>query len=718
LILAVTLACFGAAQQRAVTIEDCIRLVHVEQTRDPDDPSVVFSRDGKQFVSLIWQGDLEKNLNHYSLLLFDAEHLDQKPTELLSVDFGYEEENPAATPLSHFTFLTANRLAALATLQREPRQVISIDLETRRITRLTHHQNGVLAFGATPDGHAIVYASNAIDKDDKKASLIRDGFSLVDHPEIGGLRWSQIAAGDWFTRGVEYFLVKGPGGKAQKIYEGKHGPPDFWISPDGRYAAVYPYVATAGAAPEFGLIDMMSGRLERLLKEAGPSAGRVLWSRDSKSLLIFSKAYAKPITLWDIDLSSRRPRSTVIGQGREWEMVGYGGTGDDVIFTRGAYAVEGDSEQTLAILKRRRDGANLKPSKKLESGFDLNARYYSTTNGRLVVGVKDDLSKPPELAAYDLQTKNTYILTNLNPQLQNMKLGEVSRVRWSGTYDKDTSFGYLIKPVAYVPGTKYPLIIQLKDEPYDPEDASFIIDGGGQYSGAAVQVWANAGFVVLFTPSPLSLKGILETPEEDKHILEHIESAVRMLDEQGLIDTSKIAITGWSRAGWYTEYIVTHSSIKFAAASNIDNVEYNLNRYILEADQSFIDHWGGAQPWGPSSERWRETSIDFKYDKGQTPRLIEVHGQSRVVMLAEPYVSLKAVQVPVEFYVYPDGPHNLRSPSHRLHSLSTNTDWFRFWLQGYEDPTPEKRSQYQRWREMRLKWETEKAGESGKEKKQ
>ena len=145
----------------------------------------------------------------------------------------------------------------------------------------------------------------------------------------------------------------------------------------------------------------------------------------------------------------------------------------------------------------------------------------------------------------------------------------------------------------------------------------------------------------------------------------------------------------------------------------IDNVEYNLNRYILDADQSFIEHWGGAQPWGPSSERWRETSIDFKYDKAQTPRLIEVHGRSRVVMLAEPYVALRTVKVPVEFYVYPDGPHNLRSPSHRLHSLSTNTDWFRFWLQGYEDPTPEKRSQYQRWRKMRLEWETEKAAKSG-----
>jgi hypothetical protein len=30
-----------------------------------------------------------------------------------------------------------------------------------------------------------------------------------------------------------------------------------------------------------------------------------------------------------------------------------------------------------------------------------------------------------------------------------------------------------------------------------------------------------------------------------------------------------------------------------------------------------------------------------------------------------------------------------------------HTDWFRFWLQGYEDPDPAKRQQYVHWREMK-----------------
>jgi hypothetical protein len=34
--------------------------------------------------------------------------------------------------------------------------------------------------------------------------------------------------------------------------------------------------------------------------------------------------------------------------------------------------------------------------------------------------------------------------------------------------------------------------------------------------------------------------------------------------------------------------------------------------------------------------------------------------------------------------------------------LVRNIDWFRFWLQGYEDPNPVKKQQYAHWREMRV----------------
>jgi hypothetical protein len=52
-------------------------------------------------------------------------------------------------------------------------------------------------------------------------------------------------------------------------------------------------------------------------------------------------------------------------------------------------------------------------------------------------------------------------------------------------------------------------------------------------------------------------------------------------------------------------------------------------------------------------------------------------------------------------YFYPDEPHDLRGPERRRHSLTLNVAWYRFCLQDYEDPNPEKKVQYERWRELR-----------------
>jgi hypothetical protein len=45
--------------------------------------------------------------------------------------------------------------------------------------------------------------------------------------------------------------------------------------------------------------------------------------------------------------------------------------------------------------------------------------------------------------------------------------------------------------------------------------------------------------------------------------------------------------------------------------------------------------------------------------------------------------------------------HVITNPVERLASQGLTVDWFRFWLQGYEDPDPTKTEQYRRWRELR-----------------
>ena len=54
-----------------------------------------------------------------------------------------------------------------------------------------------------------------------------------------------------------------------------------------------------------------------------------------------------------------------------------------------------------------------------------------------------------------------------------------------------------------------------------------------------------------------------------------------------------------------------------------------------------------------------------------------------------------------DLYVFPHEPHQKFQPKHKLAVYERNLDWFRFWLQDYEDADPAKREQYTHWREMR-----------------
>jgi len=66
-----------------------------------------------------------------------------------------------------------------------------------------------------------------------------------------------------------------------------------------------------------------------------------------------------------------------------------------------------------------------------------------------------------------------------------------------------------------------------------------------------------------------------------------------------------------------------------------------------------------------------------------------------------PYAALRLLHKPVELVMLNTDEHVLTNPSVRLASQGGSVDWFRFWLQDYEDPDPAKAEQYVRWRELR-----------------
>jgi Prolyl oligopeptidase family len=203
------------------------------------------------------------------------------------------------------------------------------------------------------------------------------------------------------------------------------------------------------------------------------------------------------------------------------------------------------------------------------------------------------------------------------------------------------------------------------------------------------------------------------------------ESAINALDKKGVIDPSRVGIVGFSRTGWEVEFDLVHSRVRYAAATATDNVQYSLSDYWLfpwfsaEAERMY-----GGPPSGTTLENWQKYSISFNLDKVHTPLLMEVMGsgtrddEQRLVPrnLAARYeisAGLARLGKPVEMYFYPDEGHQPDHPKARLASLQRNLDWYRFWLQGYEDGNPSKKAQYERWRVLRILHEQDIKSEDG-----
>src|ERR1051325_11363710 len=87
--LTAALPCSLVAQKSPVTIEDAISMVRIQQTYSADDRTVTFSPDGSLFATLIWRGDIPADVNHYSVLVFDATNPTAKPRTVLSVDYSH-----------------------------------------------------------------------------------------------------------------------------------------------------------------------------------------------------------------------------------------------------------------------------------------------------------------------------------------------------------------------------------------------------------------------------------------------------------------------------------------------------------------------------------------------------------------------------------------------------------------------------------------------------
>ena len=181
-----------------------------------------------------------------------------------------------------------------------------------------------------------------------------------------------------------------------------------------------------------------------------------------------------------------------------------------------------------------------------------------------------------------------------------------------------------------------------------------------------------------------------------------VESAIDLLSKEGEVDRARVGMGGLSYGSEVTMWTVTQSNL--LAAASVTTPVLSPSYYLIGSMKGAAFFKGLRDMWGLGSpsetpERWKTLSPAFQLNRIHTPILFQ-HSEQEY-MYALDYEIPLIREHRADLYVFPNEPHQKFQPKHKLAVYERNLDWFRFWLQGYEDPTPSKKAQYVRWRAMR-----------------
>ena len=182
-----------------------------------------------------------------------------------------------------------------------------------------------------------------------------------------------------------------------------------------------------------------------------------------------------------------------------------------------------------------------------------------------------------------------------------------------------------------------------------------------------------------------------------------IRAAIDLLVDRDLIDPARIGLGGYSFGGEVAVWMATHSDIvsalSIASMPSLTPTHYWFHSLDPNYRASLMENWTLGIP-EESPDRWQAMSLIHNIDKLDAPLLLQMPEQEYLPAV-EIVGRLILASKPVELYAFPNEPHSKFQPRHKLAVYERNLDWFRFWLQDYEDPDPSKAEQYERWRAMR-----------------
>lgn len=332
--------------------------------------------------------------------------------------------------------------------------------------------------------------------------------------------------------------------------------------------------------------------------------------------------------------------------------------------------------------------------KKLQKSIDKGSTAFgsfSTSNSGLTAMVGSTGTHPNELFVFDGKTAER--VTTSNPWLADKKLGKQEVITYKAKDGLELQ-GVVVLPLDYKKGTTYPLITVVHGGPEAHYDNGWLTG----YSGPG-HVGAANGFMV-FYPNYRGSTGrgeeFAKSSQGDPGGLEFddVIDGIDYLIDAGMVDKSKVGVTGGSYGGYATAWMATRHTERFAAGVMFVGISNNLSKWGTSdiPEEMFLVH-SRKRIWD-DYEFFLKRSPIYYADQTKTPLLILAGaGDTRVDpgQSKELYRHVKTrTDTPVRLVLYPGEGHGNRKSTARFDYNLRMMRWFNLYLkQGGDIPNTE-----------------------------
>jgi dipeptidyl aminopeptidase/acylaminoacyl peptidase len=288
-----------------------------------------------------------------------------------------------------------------------------------------------------------------------------------------------------------------------------------------------------------------------------------------------------------------------------------------------------------------------------------------------VAFVGSTATHPNELYVMDSVTAKPRRLTNINGFVDGLGLGKTESIDWRGP-NGFLEDGVLTYPVGYQPGRRYPLVLLIHGGPAAASTVKF---------ASLPQLLAAAGFIV-FQPN---YRGSTNLGDAYQHAIfrdtgegpgKDVMAGVAAVEKLGIVDQSRIGVSGWSYGGYMTAWLTGHYRIWKAAVAGAALTDWVMD-YTVAFYQEGDTYLFGGSPWKPKyREIWRKQSpITYAQDVTAPTLVMGDVGDPNVPLLNsyEWFHALRDSGVEVEFFAYP-------ADTHFPKDIVRTTDVYRRWV--------------------------------------